>query len=385
MQPSGFLGQHGRIDRISGGDRHPGLENLRGQPTVLFDAHERKAIILRLTPLMPSLPLAKSRLIQCQARKPGLLLPGRRRAWLYRFEDIAEIRGPEGAELRSNQNVTVTELLDLPQGIFADEYRQHLLGDRYRRLQLVELIQGKLDVHGDHDVDAHVTDDVYRQVADQPAVDQQVTIEAHRRQHAGHGHARPNRKREVAALHDVHLARFDVGRDCAKRNRQVVEIRDTCYRQGQVAQYEIELLALHHAERQLETPALEPDVEGNRKIPCILLAAESQVAALGLVGHRVGPVHFRDQHLERVNADPRCVKTTDDRTHAGTGDGVDRDTHPFELSEYTDVCGSARTATTEHQSYSGPFRWRNIVCLLHVPGIRQRRQQHSVTEDHHTP
>jgi hypothetical protein len=161
-----------------------------------------------------------------QSRKSRLLLPRCFRAWLDRFHDLAEIRGPERAEFRLDQHVTVTELLDLSQGFLADEYRQHLLGDRNCGLQLIEGIQGKLDIHSDNDVNTHVAHDIDRQVADETAVDQQVTIKIYRREHAGHGHARPDRAREIAFLHDVHFAGLDVGCNGPKRYRQVVEVGD---------------------------------------------------------------------------------------------------------------------------------------------------------------
>jgi hypothetical protein len=108
--------------------------------------------------------------------------------------------------------------------------------------------------------------------------------------------------------------------------------------------------------RSIRSPSLEPDVQVDWKVFCVLLAPESQIAALGFIRHRIRPVHLRDQLLEFVNAHARCIQATYDCTHAGTGDCVDGYAHAFELAEHTDMCGSARAAATQHQSYSKPVR-----------------------------
>ena len=128
------------------------------------------------------------------------------------------------------------------------------------------------------------------------------------------------------------------------------------YRQRQVAKYEIELLALHNAERQVRPSSFETDIQIDRVVPRVLLAPEPQVATLRFVGHRVRPVHFRHQLLELRHAHARRIKTSDNRSHARAGNGIDRYAHTLEFAQHANVRCAARATSTEYKSYSRPFR-----------------------------
>ena len=130
----------------------------------------------------------------------------------------------------------------------------------------------------------------------------------------------------------MHVPRFDVRGDRAKRYRQLVEILDVAYRHGEVAEYQVELLALHQAERQLRPPAFQADIQVDRVVPGVLLAAEPQVAAFRFVRHGIGPVHFGDQFLELGNAHAGGIQAPDDRSHARARNRIDRYAHALEFA-----------------------------------------------------
>ncbi len=352
MQLGGLGGEHVRIDGVSRLDAEPGFQDPGGQPAVVLHAHEREPLVGRTRCDFPCLPLLIARFVDRQLSKPRGLLSCCLCPGLDRCHDVAEVRRPESAELRSHQHIVIAELVDLPKRFPADEDREHLFGDRYRRLQFVGLIQRELNVDRNDDIDAHLANDIDRQVADEPAVHQQMAVDSHRRQRSRHGHAGANRERKIATVHDVHLARLDVGCDRAKRYGEIVKVLDVRYRERQVAEYEIELLALHEAERQVRPSSLEPDIQVDGVVPRILLAPESQVAAVRFVGHRVRPVHFRHQLLELRHAHARRVQASDNRPHARAGNGIDGYAHAFEFAQHADMRRAARTASAEHQSYS---------------------------------
>ena len=157
-------------------------------------------------------------------------------------------------------------------------------------------------------------------------------------------------------MHDVHLPRLDIGCDRAKRYGQLVEVPDVGYGQRQVAEYEIELLPLHNTEWQVRPSSFETDIKMQRIVPRILLASESQVAALRLVGHRFRPVHFLDQSLQLLHTHARRVQAADDRTHARARNGINRYMHALEFAQHANVRGAAGTASAKYQPYSQPVR-----------------------------
>ena len=187
--------------------------------------------------------------VQRDFRQPRSLLARRGLAGLNGIQNIAEIRRRIDAKLRSNQHVAFTEPVDLPQRLLADQYRQHLLRYRDGGVEIVSLVERKFHVDRDDDVDPHLLHDVDRQVTDNPTVNQQVAVEANRREGARDRHACPDRCREVAVTHDVDFAALDVGGDRAKGNRQLVEIVDMGCVQRQFPQQQVQTVPLDDTRR----------------------------------------------------------------------------------------------------------------------------------------
>ncbi len=247
----------------------------------------------------------------------------------------------------------------MPEGLFANQYRQHLLRDRQCRAELVTGIQWKFDVDGDNDIDAQRLHDVDGQVADDATVDQQSITDLHRCEHSRHRHAGANRARKIATLHDEGFAMLDVRRDGAKRNRQFVEVIHMRHVHCELAQHQIELLSLHDALRQHQVGTAHAELEIDRKFRIILLATKAQEFALGLVGKRGRPIQRFDQFLKLRGAHAARIEAANDRSHTRAGDDVDRYALALELHEHADVRRTTRTATAEHQ----PDAWAlALIC-----------------------
>ena len=82
----------------------------------------------------------------------------------------------------------------------------------------------RTDVHGDDDLGAHLLRDIHRQIAGDPTVDEQPSVDLDRREDRGNRHARAHRHRQLPAVKNDHFARIEIRRDGAIGNTQIVEV-----------------------------------------------------------------------------------------------------------------------------------------------------------------
>ena len=237
---------------------------------------------------------------------------------------------------------------------------QHLFRNRDRRLQFLHRVERELDIDRDNDVNVHRPDDVDRQVADKPAINQQAIVELHRCQDARDRHAGTYCKCQIAPTHHVRVAGFKIRCDGAKWDRQLIEVLYVGHGQCQLAQYQVELLALNDAERQLECAALQSDIEIDRELLLVLLTPEAKIATFGFVGQAIDPVRGSEHLLQFSRTHARGIEATNDRTHARAGNGVDGDTQSLEFSQDANMRRTSGASAAEHQPYAWPLDCRSI-------------------------
>ena len=257
--------------------------------------------------------------------------------------------------MRPDQHVALRQRLDLAARFLANQDGQDLLRHLQDRVELVVVVQRKLDVDSDDDVDAHRASDVDRQVADDTAIDQHPAVDDRRREKSRHRHAGANGRRKITVAEHDRLAFGDVRRDGAKRNRQCIEVLDVRGTDRQLTQQQIESLPFDDALRQHEVGTLQTEFEFDRKLAIVLLAAKAQFLAHRLVRQCRCPVERLDQRFEFGRAHARCVKATDDRAHARSGDRIDRNLQTLEFFQDANVRRPARTAAAEHETDARPF------------------------------
>lgn len=115
------------------------------------------------------------------------------------------------------------ELRERGADVLLHQDAHHLHGHPEQRLQRIASQQLRAQIDRDHPLRAHRPHHIDRQVANQPAIEQQATVDLLRRDHAGNRHAGAHRLPQLAVVEHHHLAGLDVGRDRAIGNGQVVE------------------------------------------------------------------------------------------------------------------------------------------------------------------
>ena len=123
------------------------------------------------------------------------------------------------------QHVSGPERLQLQRLVGFDHDVHRAAQELGRAPQPVRIRRGLDEIHDDDDVGAQVARDVDRNVADQPAVRQDLVVHDDRREGAWNRHARAHRRGQIALIEHDHAAGHHVGRDGAIGNRQLVEIR----------------------------------------------------------------------------------------------------------------------------------------------------------------
>ena len=131
--------------------------------------------------------------------------------------------------------------------------------------------------------------------------------------------------------------------------------RDGGRRNDEGAEEELELLPLDEAERQGRLPPLEADPDLDREGQVVLLSAVGEQLAAGAVGEGIAPVDARQSLVELAGRHAGGVEATDDRSHAGAGDGVDRDPGASSSTLRTPTCEAPRAPPPER---TRPMRGR---------------------------
>ena len=88
----------------------------------------------------------------------------------------------------------------------------------------------------------------------------------------------------------------------------------------------------------------------DEKVAVVLFAPERDVLAQRIVAQGGLPIQFQGNLLDLRRAVSGRVQSADHRTHAGTGDGMDRDIACLELLEHTDVGQPPGAAAGQYQA-----------------------------------
>src|SRR5581483_10817689 len=102
-----------------------------------------------------------------------------------------------------------------------------------------------------------------------------------------------------------------------------------------------------HTEREL-----------HQEILILLFAAEGEVLPGRCTAERILPVQRGHDRLDLARIQPTGVQPADHRSHAGSGDRVDRNVQLLKNLEHTYVRRASSTATGEHESDARPM-WRS--------------------------
>ena len=150
------------------------------------------------------------------------------------------------------------------------------------------------------------------------------------------------------------LAGRKVGRDGAKRNRQVIEAVQRRDRQQRIAQFRRKLLALDQPLGHLEVAMPVADRHAHQEVAIIFLASKVQVGTARAVAKRVGPIERSHQLFDLAGPHPGGIQPADHGTDTRAGDGIDGYVHRFQGLEYADVRGTARPAARQDKADARP-------------------------------
>jgi hypothetical protein len=209
---------------------------------------------------------------------------------------------------------------------------------------------GEAHVHDDQSIHAHLTRDIHRQVLCNPAVDEQPSVARRGCKYARRRNAGTQRRHQIARIHDDELARLQIRGNGPKRNRQPIEVLHLRDGNRRRAQHLLELLSLDEPARIGEPLGAHAERIAHEKVAIVLFAPEAELRARRTVLKRFLPIQRRDQPFDLRRRDAGGVEPADDRTHAGAGNGVDRDTHVLDDFQYADMSGTARPAAAQDEA-----------------------------------
>ena len=255
-----------------------------------------------------------------------------------------------------------------------------LTGELGEGLQLVDVgdhAVGHLDA--DDDVGTHLTADVGGEVVDKAAVHQELPVDGDGREHAGDGHAGPDGLGELAATQHGGLAGGEVGGDAGEGDGQLVEVDGVLVADAQAVE-EVEQVGTGDeragqradegagggglaVERVAEPSVLElveelagVERDGEQVGAAPVFVGRRDVAAVDVVAHVLGPVHFGDERLQLVGGVAQGIEAADDGAHAGAHDVIDGEADLLDVFQHADMGGAFGAAAAEDQAYLGPRR-----------------------------
>ncbi len=291
--------------------------------------------------------------------------------------DPVERRRTDVPHLDHDLHVVGAEGIELLSLVGADEHVERARHHRERRAQFGSRGQGIR--HGDRDdhVGTGLAGDVHRDVAREAAVPEDAAVDAHGREHAGHGHARPHRERQVAAIEDDHLAALHVRGHGAEGNGQLVEIRDAATATHEVLDRQVDVLRADQAGRRDEAAVTHAELQAVAVRVAGELAAHRHLRAQSAAADGVLPGDRPDRGLEFVRAHAGGVGAADERTHARADDAIDGNAQFVEHAQDADVRRTLRAAAAEHESDARAGfrrRLRRQCSRPHATGQGTRRR-----------
>ena len=196
---------------------------------------------------------------------------------------VFEIGGAEVAEFGNNEDILLRQALDLRFGGAPHQQVGQLFGHTQNRGQLLfgQHLRGNID--GDDDVRPHASNDANRQIIGHTAIHEQLSLYAHRCEHAGHGHAGPEGIRQAAARQNHLFTRHQVGGDRPERDWQLVEIIYMDDRLQDLVKNLVQVLSFDNSKGQLDLALVEPQAVWNQEFALQFLFAHGPVGPGGAV------------------------------------------------------------------------------------------------------
>ena len=264
------------------------------------------------------------------------------------LRELLEVQRRDLFEVRRDEDVAVLrERRDLLLDVEPGQETRGLAGDREEARDLVALLERRRDVDRDHDVGAHLTDDVDGHVVHRAAVREELPVPFDRVEEPGDRHARPDGPRELPLREHDLPARHDVRRDAAEGDPEPVEVPDVRRRKRQAPEEVVELLPGDEALREDELSLVEPELGLDEvELVVLLLAVRLVLAPLGVV-QRIVPVRRREDLVHFLGRHAGGVERRDDRADARARDVVDGDAQLLEDLEDADVRAAAGSAARE--------------------------------------
>jgi hypothetical protein len=241
----------------------------------------------------------------------------------------------------------------------------------------------------DHDVPTELAAEVDRQIPHHAAVGQDPAFERHRREHTRQRHARAHGFRKIAAVEKHDLAGEHVGRDGAKRNRQIVEVARVAKRRDERADHLLDLLRDDEPARHAYSAATHADLERNRIGHRRELALDRHTVAPALSADGPLPIDREHLALDLLRTHTGRERRADERAHARADDAVDGNAQLVENPQHSYVSGAFRTAAREHEADPRPRRrrGRNVLCERDSAERDQQRrgERTPAPGDHESP
>jgi hypothetical protein len=200
-------------------------------------------------------------------------------------------------------DICLAQCVQLPHNVLLAHYVRVLLDDGQRRRDLAAWLERCANIHHDRSVGTHLPRNIQRNIVGHQAVDQEPAIKLHGVERSRHRHAGTNRAGQISrAEHDL-VPRLDVGGHGAERDRQVVEATDSGDVLRQADQFQIKLLALYVAQRQLEFAGFISQLLLDQVNVVVALAAKLSLRSRRLILEHVIPVHVPDLAFDLFRAE----------------------------------------------------------------------------------
>ena len=298
------------------------------------------------------------------------MLPGRAGTQLKQYRRIVEIGGGVTFQIRSYQNISFSQQIQLLIGISSGHDGCELTDHGKGAPQFVGLHQAVGNIYSDDDVSAHFPGNADWQVIGDATVHQQLAITLHWRIHARNAHAGPNGLGQVALTDNHLLAGFQVSGNSTKWNRKPVKILDQCGVTRQLVEDEPEVLAGDQPSTDMQAIGANTNSRYHRKPPVILLSPNRFVDSAGVVSKAGKPVHLDKALLDVTDRHTTGIEGAHRRTGTGAYHKVNGDPHFLQHPEHAHMGHPLGASAAENQPYPGTFLSRRQWCQQ-----KQRRGQ----------
>ena len=264
--------------------------------------------------------------------------------------------------------------------VLLGEQVDHLLRHAQRAAELADVVHRRADVHHDQHLGAQRARQVHRDVAHQPAVDQEAPLMRQRREQARHRQRRAQRHGQRRLVQLDQFAGAQVGRHRPEGDPQAAGRALRKAGRDQLLERPLQRVAAHRRGRPDQATArAEPELQPRRLLVLGFAHAEVAVPARRPVGEHGRPVGAGGEALELGGRAPRRVGAADHRAHAGAHHDVDRHAQLLQHAQHADVREAPRPATRQHQPNARAPGGRRRIGRSGTRALgRGRRRQRSV-------